>query len=192
MEKWDIGDKRFLTRHSHTHILTFASVDSRSDVRVGQKIGDRHGVGGCVVPDAEAGDICCRWRARGRLYWCQWIDFIPPRCQKPPAPFCLLSPAADHSEAACVRPQHWGTLQKRLLRYRNTMNQIDMFEIKTVEVHQICAFIHFSWRKASVVPEVGFLGLQTSVITAPWIRPSPLMVASKPLQKWQKFLSVTK
>lgn len=47
---------------------------------------------------------------------------------------------------------------------------------------------------SSLLPEVGFLRLQTSCFygldpfkaTAPWIRPSPLTVASKPLEKCDK------
>lgn len=142
-QKWGPDEKYFLiSPYSHTHFLTFASIDGRSDVRVGQKISDSHGGGGSVVTDAEPGDICCHWWARERLYWCQWIDFIPPRCQKPPAPFCLLSPAADHSEAVCVWPQHWGTLRKvALAGYCAIVNQIDMFAIKTVKVNQNDALI---------------------------------------------------
>lgn len=43
--------------------------------------------------------------------------FIPPPCQKPPAPFCLLSLAADHSETdrVNVRPRRCGTLRKGTL-----------------------------------------------------------------------------
>lgn len=197
IKKWETDDQRSISPNSHTHLLTFASVDSCSDVRFSQKVGDSHGVGGSVVTDAETGDICCHWRAGERLYWCQWIDFIPPRCQKPPAPFSLLSPAADHSEAACVRPQHWGTLRKigyGWLSWRYESN--GEFGIKTAKVDQTDALIHFRWENAERRPQP-CLKLVSShckqpVTTAPWIHPSPLTVASKPLEKWQKFLSVAK
>lgn len=159
MQKWD-------TANYHTHLLTFASVDGCSDVRVGQEIGDSHRVGGLVAADAQTGDICCHWRARERLYWCQWIDFIPPRCQKPPAPFCLLSPAADHSAAVCVcAAAALGDTQKDRLR-----SVIGMLWIKKTSLEsklwrciRSTSSSTFGWaEKSSAVPEVGFLRVQTS------------------------------
>lgn len=208
-QKWSPDEKHFLISHwSHTHLLTFASVDCRSDVRVSQKIGDSHGGGGSVATDAGKGDICCHRGARGRHYGCQWIDFIPPWCQKPPAPFCLLSPAADHSEAVCVRPQYWGTLRKvALAGCCVIVNQIDTFAIITVKVNQNNTLIdlHRDGReKASVISPSFCLklvspGCKHPVITAlaplrPWLHgyvrllsPSPRshLKSGKSSQVWQ-------
>lgn len=135
---------------------------------------------------AETGDICCHWEARERLHWCQWIDFIPPQCQKPPAPFCLLSPAADHSEAAAL-----GDTQKDCPRLGIVMITTDEFQIKTVKVDQTGALTYAGPKRPRLCLKLVSPAGKHPVIPAPWIRPSPLTVASKPLEKRQKCDRVT-
>lgn len=98
-----------------------------------------------------------------------------------------------------MRPQHWGTLRKVAPGgYCAIVNQTDTFAIKTVKVNQNDTLIdlHRDGRERdSAIPPPFCLKLVSSgckhpVITAsilaPWIRPSPLTVASKPLEKCDK------